>query len=60
MTIQDYVIIIKSKHGGVLGKLELPLLLMRETRKRLKTRHYDFVYGLSEGSHMGVRKRRDL
>lgn len=46
---------IKSKHGGVLGKLELPLLLMRETRKRLKARHYDFVYGLSEGSHMGVR-----
>ncbi len=46
---------IKLKHGGVLGKLELPLLLMRETRKRLKARHYDFVYGLSEGSHMGVR-----
>ena len=38
-----------------MGKLELPLLLMRETRKRLKARHYDFVYGLSEGSHMGVR-----
>ena len=36
---------IKSKHGGALGKLELPLLLMRETRKRLKIRHYDFVYG---------------
>ena len=28
-----------------MGKLELPLLLMRETRKRLKARHYDFVYG---------------
>lgn len=45
----------KPKHGGMLGTLELPLRLARETRKLLKARHYDFVYGMAEGSHMGVR-----
>lgn len=46
---------IKLKHGGALGTLELPFTLMRETKKRLKAQHYDFVYGMAEGSHMGVR-----
>lgn len=46
---------IKMKHVGAAGTLELPLLLMRETRKRLKAQHYDFVYGMAEGTHMGVR-----
>ena len=46
---------IRMKHSGALGTLELPLLLMRETRKRLKAQHYDFVYGMAEGTHMGVR-----
>ena len=46
---------IRMKHNGILGTFELPLLLMRETRKRLKAQHYDFVYGMAEGTHMGVR-----
>lgn len=46
---------IRMKHRGVLGTLELPMLLRRETKKRLKAEHYDFVYGMAEGSHMGVR-----
>ena len=46
---------IRMKHSGVLGTLELPMLLRRETKKRLKAEHYDFVYGMAEGSHMGVR-----
>lgn len=46
---------IRMKHNGVLGTFELPLLLMRETRKRLKAQKYDFVYGMAEGTHVGVR-----
>lgn len=46
---------IRMKHNGILGTFELPLLIMRETRKRLKAQHYDFVYGMAEGTHMGVR-----
>ena len=46
---------VKLKHKGAFGTLELPLVLMRETKKRLKAQHYDFVYGMTEGSHMGVR-----
>lgn len=46
---------IKLKHGGTLGTLELPFTIMRETKKRLKAQHYDFVYGMTEGSHIGVR-----
>ncbi len=45
---------IRMKHSGALGTLEMPLLLMRQTRKRLKAQHYDFVYGMAEGTHMGV------
>lgn len=46
---------IRMKHSGALSTIELPLLLRRETRKRLKIQHYDFVYGMAEGTHMGVR-----
>lgn len=46
---------IRMKHSGALGILELPVLLRRETKKRLKAEHYDFVYGMAEGSHVGVR-----
>lgn len=46
---------IRMKHSGALGTLELPMLLRRETKKRLKAQHYDFVYGMAEGTHMGVR-----
>ena len=46
---------IRMKYSGALGMLEFPRLLRRETCRRLKAQHYDFVYGMSEGSHMGVR-----
>lgn len=52
---KENLIQVRLKHSGVLGTLELPLMLMRETKKLLKSRHYDFVYGMAEGSHMGVR-----
>ncbi len=46
---------IKPRHRGLLGSLELPIRLGREAKKLLKAWHYDFVYGMSEGAHMGVR-----
>ena len=45
---------VKMKYSGILGMLEFPRLLRRETRKRLKSQHYDFVYGMTEGAHTGV------
>ena len=52
---KENLIQIKPAHGGMLGSLELPFRLGRETKRLLKARRYDFVYGMSEGSHMGVR-----
>ncbi len=52
---KDNFIQIRPKMRGPLGTLELPLRLYRQTKKQLKARHYDFVYGMSEGAHMGVR-----
>lgn len=45
---------IRLSHGGPLGILELPLLLMKTTKSLLKSKKYDFVYGMAEGSHAGV------
>ena len=50
----ENLIQIKPKYSGILGTLELPVRLARETRKLLKLKHYDFVYGMAEGSHAGV------
>lgn len=51
---KDNLIQLRPKPGK-LGSLMFPFYLARETRKLLKSRHYDFVYGMAEGSHMGVR-----
>lgn len=57
---KENLIHIKTKHNGFIHKLKLPFLLYRETKKQLKKQHYDFVYGMSEGSHMGVRAAEKL
>ncbi len=57
---KENLIHIKIKKNGLLSKLKLPFLMYRETKKLLKKRHYDFVYGMSEGSHMGVRAAEKL
>lgn len=36
------------------GSVEYMLLLRRASRKLLRSRHYDFVYGMSEGAHLAV------
>lgn len=51
---RENLIQIKPRFKGLLATLELPVLLYRTTRKLLRSRHYDFVYGMSEGSHAGV------
>lgn len=43
------------KHSGILETLELPLVMRRETKILLKSRKYDFVYGMAESAHMAVR-----
>ena len=40
--------------GGRLFSIVFPFHLRREVKKLLRSRHYDFVYGLAEGSHPGV------
>ena len=44
------------ENGLLPGALALPVQLSRAVRKQLKMQHYDFVYGMSEGVHMGVRE----
>lgn len=52
---RENLIQIRPRHRGALGTLELPLHLAHATRQCLRARHYDFVYGMTEGSHMAVR-----
>lgn len=51
---RENLIQIRPRYRGALGTLELPLHLAHATRQCLRARHYDFVYGMTEGSHMGV------
>ena len=51
---RENLIQIRPRHRGALGTLELPLHLAHATRQCLRARHYDFVYGMTEGSHMAV------
>lgn len=48
------LILVKLTKKGLLGKFELPYLLVKNVRQLLNKRHYDFVYGMSEGSYLGV------
>ena len=41
-------------NGGIKGKLAFIKTIRSETRKLLKANKYDFVYGLAEGSILGV------
>lgn len=52
---RENLIQIRPRHRGALGTLELPLHLAHATRQCLRAQHYDFVYGMTEGSHMAVR-----
>ena len=56
----ENLILVKPKLHGILSSVELPLLLAQSTRKLIKTRHYDFVYGMTEGAHMAVREAERL
>ena len=38
------------------GTVDFFLQMSRTARKILKARHYDFVYGMSEGAHLAVRE----
>lgn len=38
------------------GTVDFFLQMSTAARELLKTRHYDFVYGMSEGAHLAVRK----
>lgn len=48
------LILVKLTKKGLLGKFEIPYRLVKAVRKLLKARHYDFVYGMSEGAYPGV------
>ena len=45
-------------NSGVKGKLNFIRTVRGETRKLLKARKYDFVYGLAEGAVLGVMEAR--
>lgn len=45
-------------NSGIKGKLNFIRTVRGETRKLLKARKYDFVYGLAEGAVLGVKEAR--
>lgn len=51
----ENLIQIHPKESLLPGAVEYALQLSGAVRKLLRERHYDFVYGMSEGAHMGVR-----
>ena len=53
---EENLILVKPKYHGALASVELPLLLGKATRKQMAKQHYDFVYGMTEGSYMAVRE----
>lgn len=57
---ENNLILVQPKRHGALASVELPLLLAKATRKQLQKQHYDFVYGMTEGSHMAVREAEKL
>lgn len=50
----ENLIVLQPKTEGILNTIEYPLLLVRKTRALLRSRNYDFVYGMSEGAHLAV------
>ena len=48
------LILVKLTKKGLLGKFEIPYRLVKKVRQLLKERHYDFVYGMGEGTYPGV------
>lgn len=46
--------------SGIKGKLNFIKTVSGETKRRLKTRKYDFVYGLAEGAILGVMEAQKM
>lgn len=51
---KDNLIQIHPRKNLLPGSINYFLQISSTARKLLKTRHYDFVYGMSEGSHLAV------
>ena len=58
----ENLIQLHPKKGILPGAVKYALQLSVAVRKLLKERHYDFVYGMSEGAHLAVREaaKRDI
>lgn len=52
----ENLIQLHPKNGVLPGAVEYALQLSAAIRKVLNERHYDFVYGMSEGAHLAVRE----
>ena len=50
----ENLIQLHPKNGVLPGSVEYALQLTSTVRKLLRVRRYDFVYGMSEGAHLGV------
>lgn len=52
----ENLIQLHPKQGVLPGSLEYAFQLTKTARKLMKKRHYDFVYGMSEGAYLAVRE----
>ena len=55
-TKAENLIQLHPKNGMLPGAVEYALQLTGAARSLLNERHYDFVYGMSEGAHLAVRE----
>ena len=53
---RENLILVRPTKKGLAASLELPFLMTMATRRQLKAREYDFVYGMSEGAEMSIRE----
>lgn len=51
---ENFFHVVLPNNGGVKGKIAFIRTIKHETKKLLKSRKYDFVYGLGEGAILGV------
>lgn len=57
---ENFIHAILPKNSGIRGKFAFIKKVRSTTRKQLKSRKYDFVYGLAEGAILGVSEAQKM
>ena len=52
----ENLIHIHPTHGGIAGTLEFPIIVAKAARVQMRSRKYDFVYGMTEGAYPALKE----